>query len=310
MGRDRALVLAAGLFVLAQGAGAGAECTPSNEQVFVLGSSFSWDALPPSLDNDPVWHIFCGRPLVYIFGNPYGHCEPTSTPWPGLLNPPGQTYDYVSFQPIPVEGSTQQQDIDTISYWLAGQPRCTTAVIHANWPAPEATNWEAYVHETDPDPDFTLTGWSIEYYYDLREKLRQANPGRRFVLTRGNEMLDHVFHDADAPVPFLDLFRDTYGPMSYGPGRYLQHNAFRQAMGQPTGVDSTVPGVDPVVKAYLDEVVALYPPVPPVPSLGSPGLAVLAAGLAGVAAFLLARRWAAARGTSRKGEAGGSPIPR
>jgi hypothetical protein len=253
------------LLILGAGAGVKAECVPADNGVYVLGSSYSWDAQSPDLD-DSTWHIFCAKSIDLILNDPFGLCVGSSTPWPGVLEPPAETYDYISFQPVPNDASTQQQDIDHITYWLAEQPICTVGVIQATWPKPDI--WETDIHE--PNPDHTFTNYSVAYFYDLKMKLRLRNPGRKFVLTRSNEMLDRIFHDPAAPLAFDDLFRDSAGHMSLGPGRYLQHNAFRQAMGQTTGVDVTSVGVDPIVKGYLDAVIALYPsaPVAAVPAMG------------------------------------------
>jgi hypothetical protein len=73
-------------------------------------------------------------------------------------------------------------------------------------------------------------------------------------------MMDSIYHDPLAPIRFEELFRDTGGHMSLEIGRYLQHNALRQAMGQETGVDSTIKGVDPAVRDYLDRVIELHRP--------------------------------------------------
>jgi hypothetical protein len=297
MNRSAALIL--GLFALGLGADGSAECVPSNEQVYVLGSSYSADALPAHLDNNPVWHLFCGKPLYYIFENPYGHCHASSTPWPEVLEPPAEAYDYITFQPIPDGVSTQQEDIDYITYWLAEQPPCTTAIIHANWPSP--LTWEAEIHAANPD--HTFTNHSVDYFYDLKAKLELENPGRTFEMTYTNEMLDHIRHDPTSPVTFDEMFRDWEGHMSFGPGRYLQHNAFRQAMGQTTGINPTLIEIDPDVMAYLESVIALYPlpppPPEPVPSLGRLALWVLAAVLAGLSAPYLARRFNPSSATPR-----------
>ena len=228
---------------------------PPADGVFVVGSSYSWDAQPSELDRDPEWDIFCSKSLEYIFENPYGHCITTSTPWPEVLEAPAQVYGYLSFQPVQVSGSTQAQDISSISFWLADQPIESVAVIQATWPYP--ANWEAELH--DPSTDHTYTHYSISYYYDLKAKLAAANPGRHFVLTRSNEMMDFIFHDPNAPIVFDDLFRDSAGHMSAEIGRYLQHNALRQALKQETGIDSTVQGVPLAIRDYLDRVVELYP---------------------------------------------------
>ena len=97
------------------------------------------------------------------------------------------------------------------------QPASTVAVIQTTWPYPRS--WEAELHEAEPDHFFT--NYSFDYYYVLREELERDNPGRRFVLTRTNEMLDYIYHDPAAPLDFMDLFRDEVGHMSAGPGRYL-----------------------------------------------------------------------------------------
>ncbi len=225
---------------------------PPADDVYVVGSSFSWDAIPPALDSHPEWVIYCEKSLDNIFNVPEGYCVPSSTPWPKVLEPPVQVFGYISFQPVPTDGSTQAQDIAHISSWLAPQPASTVGVIHPTWPS--LANWEAELH--DPSTDHTFTQFSIAYYYDLKEKLEQANPGRKFVLTRSNEMMDYIFHDPKAPIAFEQLFRDA-GHMS-DIGHYLQHNAFRQAMNQKTGVDPTAGGLAPDIRAYLDSVVALF----------------------------------------------------
>jgi hypothetical protein len=231
-----------------------AECGGAADGVYVIGNSLSSDTLPFALENDPEAHLFCAKSLDYIFNNPDGHCGENSTPWPEVLTPPAETYDYISFQPYPAASSTQQQDSDHITYWLGTQPTCTVGVIHPSWPS--HTSWEATLHEANPNN--TYTNRSKAYAYDLLEKLRSRKPARSFALTRSNEMLDHIFHDPTAPFAFVDLFRNT-GHMSLGLGRYLQHNALRQAMGQPTGVSPNSTELDPAIRSYLDAVIALYP---------------------------------------------------
>ena len=254
-----ALILAMGCDAHQESAGSSdtldsTACTPSAGGVYVLGSSYSWGAQPYDLDNDPEWHIFCAKSLDYIFHNPYGHCVQSSTPWPETLRPPAQTYDYISFQPVKGMGVTQQQDVDHITYWLSEQPACTVALIHGSWPRP--ADWEVELH--DPNADHTFSNHSAAYFYELKAALERINPQRTFVLTRVNEMLDFVFHDPRAPISFEALFEDSAGHVSHGYGRYLLHNAFRQAMGQQTGIDNTVDGIDRVAQDYLDEIVELY----------------------------------------------------
>ena len=245
--------------VEAIGSGASCErdgsCAEGDDAVFVLGSSFSWDAQPQFLDGRPEWHIYCGKPLDFIFNNPYGHCLDGSTPWPEVLEPPALPFGHVTFQPARGEGITQEQDVSHITHWLADQPLTTIGVIHATWPVQRS--WETQLH--DANPDHTFTNYSIDYYYDLLEQLELANPGRSFILTRSNEMLDYIFHDGSAPIAFEALFRDDSAHMSLDYGRYLQHNALRQATGQEVGIDNSEAGLDPLILDYLDQVILLHP---------------------------------------------------
>ncbi len=222
--------------------------------VYVVGSSYSWDALPRALDDAPAWHIYCAKSLDYILDFPNAHCVNDSTPWPDLLEPPSRSFAHISFQPVKASTSTLASDVAAIGHWLAEQPTGTVAVLHTTWPEP--AYWEEDLH--DPAPDDTGTNYSMSYFYVLKEELARVHPDRSFVLTRANEMLDYIFHDPQAPILFSDLFRDAGGHMSHGAGRYLQHNALRKAMGQPTGVDRTVNGVPAAIRAYLDRVVDLH----------------------------------------------------
>lgn len=231
-------------------------CAEGAARVYVLGSSYSWDMQPEFLDGEPSWHIFCAKSLDYIFQNPLGHCLAGSTPWPDVLEPPARPFAYVTFQPVPVDGSTQAQDVSHISHWLADEPLSTVGVIQATWPV--QLGWEDALH--DPSPDHTYTNYSIDYYYDLLRELERANPGRHFVLTRSNEMLDFIYHDVTSPIAFDALFRDTSGHMSNDYGHYLQHNALRQAVHQDVGVDVSPSGLDVATLDYLDRVIGLFPP--------------------------------------------------
>lgn len=229
--------------------------------VYVLGSSFSNDARPQFLDDSPQWHIDCGRPLQYIFDNPSSPCLATSTVWPVALT--ATQFHHISFQPVASadEGITQQSDIDVIGYWMSLQPN-VKAVIHPTWPRPAI--WESTFH--DPDPDNAFTNYSREYYYELIDNLRAANPGRRFVTDRVNEMLDAIYHDIQNAIgpltDFQQMFRDESGHSSDDYGSYLQHNALRQAFGQQTGIDVSASGLEPEVKAYFDAKIVAYPPLP------------------------------------------------
>ena len=89
-------------------------CSVARADVFVLGSSYSSNALPALLDDSPQWHIDCAKPLRYIYDNPLRPCAGGSTPWPHAFN--AWWFSYVSFQPVAGPGITQQSDIDAIGY--------------------------------------------------------------------------------------------------------------------------------------------------------------------------------------------------
>jgi hypothetical protein len=224
-------------------------CSLARADVYVLGSSYSNDALPPLLDDRPQWHVDCGKPLQYIYDNPSAPCELTSTIWPLALTT--TQFNHVSFQPVRDVGVTEQSDINTIGYWLSLQP-AAVGVIHPTWPF--QAQWESEFHNANPD--HTLTNYSHQYTYDLIGKLRAANPGRRIVSDRANEILDSIYHDIQngvAPLTdFQQLFRDGSGHLgSYG--QYLAHNALRQAFGQRKVSAEPRPSVeDPEVSRRKD----------------------------------------------------------
>lgn len=242
-------------------------CTDSGAAVYVLGSSFSKDALPYALDDQPQWHIDCGRPLQYIYLNPLAPCEFTSTIWPIALTT--TQYAYISFQPVAGTGITEQSDLDAIGYWMSLQPGAVV-VIHPTWPGPDI--WESTFH--DPNPDNNLTNYSQRYHYDLIAKLRSAHPGRTVVSDRANEMLDSIYHDLQngfGPLnAFQQMFADSSGHSSVNYGKYLQHNALRQAFAQQTGIDNTDTGVDPIFRSYLDGKVRNCQPRFTIPPAGDP----------------------------------------
>jgi hypothetical protein len=250
--------------------------TLARADVYALGSSFTWDAIPDGLDQAPEWHIECGKSLVYIFEHPWEPCGPTSSLWPPAFW--NQSFDAISFQPVNHAGSRLWDDLLSIHTWLGVQ---TTAaiVIHQSWPPPG--NWEGVFHgELDPD----VTNRSLAYGYTLLRWLQVIFPERSVALTRSNEMLDRIYHDCLAgrcPLPngFDDLFRDGSGHMSRGPGSYLQHNALRAAFGQPTGVEPPRLTIElsPEVRAYLDDVVVQYAPEPGADLALAAGAALLGA---------------------------------
>ena len=104
-------------------------------EVYVLGSSYSADALPAGLDGTPAWHLGCSYPLLWHWNNPDNPCVASSTIWPVALA--ATPYDAISYQPVPMPhpSVTLQSDLDSVTAWMALQPLSTT-VIHPTWPVP------------------------------------------------------------------------------------------------------------------------------------------------------------------------------
>ena len=240
------------------------EVPADNGGVYVLGSSFSGDAVPDLLDGTVRRTTYCGRSLQYIFDNPLSPCDAPSTPWPvALENPPtASVFGHIVFQPVPDATSTKQQDIDTITFWIT-LPLQTTAylVVYPTWPRPE--DWEVDYHAAEPDN--TVTNRSRAYYFELIDDLRALHPARRFVSDRVNDMFDAIYHDIENGVgPFTDfmvLFRDSSGHLDVT-GRTLAHNALRQAVGQPIGNDVSPEGLSTMEMDYLMAIVLAHPPLP------------------------------------------------
>ena len=65
-------------------------------EIYTLGSSYTWDAIPDDLDDSPEWHIDCAKALVYIYENPWSPCKGSSNPWPTALA--ATAFDAISFQ--------------------------------------------------------------------------------------------------------------------------------------------------------------------------------------------------------------------
>lgn len=236
----------------------------TTNRVYVLGSSYSLDAVPDLLDGAPARTTYCGKSLQYIFDNPLIPCDEASTVWPAALQEPATAtaYDHIVFQPVPDASSTKQQDVDAITYWLALPLQSgANSVIHPTWPRPE--DWEAVHH--DPAPDNLRTNRSRAYYFELIEDLRSLHPTRRFVSDRINDMLDAIYHDIEnGDGPFTDfnvLFRDRSGHLDVT-GQTLAHNAVRQAVGQPIGNDVSPDGLAEEVMDYLMAIVLAHPPLP------------------------------------------------
>ncbi|NNJ26490.1 hypothetical protein [Alienimonas chondri] len=237
---------------------AASESPASAPRTFLIGNSLTWDTLPSRLegasDGRVQWHVYCGKNLPFIHDNPAGHCVESSTPWPKALA--DGEYDFVSIQPH--LGSKLEEDVAIITEWAAQQPDAVL-VIHTAWRHLDqfAAAYEANESDGPMEP-------SPAYFEALLAGLRKELPGREIRTTNCYRLLYALHEDIEAGVgPFTalaDVGRDAIH-MNAGPGRYLMHNAMRQALGQPPtgqGFDLT-----PEVRTYLDEKLAAHGWHPP-----------------------------------------------
>ncbi len=227
------------------------EAAQKNPSYFLIGNSLTWDTVPPKLDGDVQWHVDCGKPLAYIHGNPAKPCVKTSTLWPEALK--NKQYDYISVQPH--YGGTFKTDTETISKWMTLQPKAIF-VIHSGWPRHEsrAEEW------VDTDTRGKMHH-SPAYVDALIAELRKRHPGRKFRVTRTQDLVNQVANDIKAgKAPWKDvseIYRDKIH-MNVVTGRYLVHNAMRHAMGQRRSSQG-FEKLDPELKAYFDSVLDTLP---------------------------------------------------
>lgn len=215
------------------------------QRVFLIGNSLTWDTVPSRLDGDVAWHVDCGKSLMFIRDHPETPCVKTSTLWPAALEE--HQYDFLSFQPH--YGTTVDQDVEVIRGWLAMQPKAIV-VIHTGWPR------HASLAEEREATDLTQALFHGDAYFDeLLKRLRSQYPGREFRSTYAMKLLHAIADDVaagSAPVDSVsELYRDKIH-MTISGGRYLMHNAMRQALGQKRSV-AGFEKVPAELRAYLDQ---------------------------------------------------------
>lgn len=195
----------------------------SDDTVFMIGNSLTWDTLPEQVDGAE-WNVFCGKNLQYISENPSGFCVPTSSAWDTALN--ASSYDYVTVQPFP--GTTLSQDVAIISAWMTLQPGAVF-ILHTGW-----GGHDDHVTKYESSDTSTMTP-SAAYFDALEQQLAALHPGQTIRRTRAAEVLYDIALDienGDAPFAELsELYRDEIH-MSYGNGRYLMNNLMRLALDQ------------------------------------------------------------------------------
>ncbi len=212
-------------------------------KIFLIGNSLTWDTIPSRLDGHVEWHVDCGKSLQEIANHPESPCVASSVPWPRALR--RSQFDVLVVQPH--YGTSLEEDLAVISDWVRAQPTARL-VLHSGW-ARQATRAEEYAHETATG---TMTH-SAGYLKALREGLQERFPDRRIDATRTTVLLARIAADitaGEAPLEDLaSLYRDPIH-MTHQRGRYLMHNAMRQALGQPLS-EVGFPDVDPAWQAYV-----------------------------------------------------------
>lgn len=246
----RKLWLAAFLVLLVVAAAPADES--SVQRCYLIGNSLTWDTVPGRLSGDVQWHVDCGVNLEFIHAHPEKPCVKDSTLWPTALR--DKQYNVVSVQPH--YGATLAQDVETISAWMKLQPNAVF-VIHSGWAfhAQRAGELESYA------PPTQMTH-SPGYLRALVAELRRLHPGRELRQTFAQNLLAQIAEDIAANrAPLKDvaeLYRDSIH-MTHDHGKYLMHNAMRRALGQPLSA-AGFEQLDPVIKKYLDGVLALLHP--------------------------------------------------
>ena len=214
--------------------------------IYLIGNSLTWDTIPSRLDGDVQWHVDCGKSLPWMHKNPQQPCVKSSQLWPTALKE--KQYDIVTVQPH--YGSTLDEDVETISKWLALQPDAVF-VIHSGW-AHHAKRELEYANE---DGSGTMQH-SPAYFAALLAELKKRHPKRQFRQTQAFELLARIAADIEqgqAPIKDVaELHRDAIH-MQHDSGKYLMHNAMRHALGQPRS-SKGFEKIDPQMKAYLDSV--------------------------------------------------------
>lgn len=232
------------LIVLTGGNGFTAE--PKRTSYYLIGNSLTWDTVPSRLSGDVQWHVDCGKSLPFISAHPEKPCVKTSTLWPEALRE--KQYDLISVQPH--YGSTLTQDVETIAAWIKLQPNAVF-VIHSGWArqVQRAEEFSSYANPMEMEH-------SPNYVRALVTELRRRFPKREFRQTLAQNLLAYIAQDIQAKrAPFDDLselHRDAIH-MTLDEGRYLMHNAMRQALGQPISI-AGFEKIDPKVQKYLDGV--------------------------------------------------------
>ncbi len=219
-----------------------------DSSVFLIGNSLTWDTVPSKLDGDVKWHVDCGKSLPYMVEHPESPCVKSSTLWPDALNE--QQFSVIVLQVH--YGSTLAEDTEAINELLAKQPTAKI-VLHTGWARSASLMEEWQSQEAEASSPMQH---SRAYLEALLRQLRAQHPDRQFERTRAMDLLHKIAKDSQtrkAPIQKVEaLYRDAIH-MNVVTGRYLMHNAMRQALSQPrslAGFEKIAPGM----RRYLDQI--------------------------------------------------------
>lgn len=218
---------------------------------YLIGNSLTWDTVPSKLDGDVQWHVDCGKSLPFIEANPEKPCVKSSKLWPEALK--SKQYDFVSVQPH--YGSTLEQDVKVISQWVKSQPKAVF-IIHSGW-SRQPTRAEEYQSKAKSG----ALAHSPAYFNAIVAELSEQFPDREFRQTHAIDLLQKIDDDIQAgkaPIKELaELHRDVVH-MNVVTGRYLMHNAMRNALGQPRSQKGFEKLSEPM-QTYLNSVLDTLP---------------------------------------------------
>ncbi|MEM7474283.1 MAG: hypothetical protein AAF483_04765 [Planctomycetota bacterium] len=224
-----------------------------SRRIFLIGNSLTWDTVPPKLDGKVQWHVDCGKSLPYMVENPEDPCVKTSTIWPNALKE--NTFDILCIQLH--YGSTFDQDLQALKTLIDLQPTAKI-VLHTGWArhAERAGEWGGQSSKGAKIQGDTRMSHCIAYFEAMLERLRKEYPKRSFARTNAMDALQQVELDIASSTALYtkveELYRDAIH-MNVVTGRYLMHNAMRQALGQSfskTGFEK----LDGETQKYFDSV--------------------------------------------------------
>ena len=164
-------------------------------------------------------HIHNSASLATIWGNPAGAwgARPYPDPAPYNVALPGYTWDAVTLQPHPSQGSTLGQDEEMILNFInLTRTRPANAdtrfYIYATWPHQNLGAYQAVWTQDITDEDSTRTVQARQYYEHLIARVRARTDATVLMIPAGEVLyeLDRRFGPSAVPEAddVTDLYRD------------------------------------------------------------------------------------------------------